>query len=154
MASVFGRRRKMTKLGKLQILKCRLHLPLLPSESEKNPAPYHCSDLIRAETQSKLFSQRPAEQEQGEKRNYRSHDCRRLVFINTCVCRARVIHSANIFHVPSMCHTHWLVSGSSAVLVLRNALHGPIQDRRHPIEQSLRKWLGCSEYPEVFGIPS
>lgn len=52
-----------------------------------------------------------------------------------------------------MCRTHRLVSGSSAILVLlRNVLHGPIQDRRHPIEQSLRKWLGCSEYPEVFGI--
>lgn len=75
-----------------------------------------------------------------------------LVLMDIYGCRARVIHSTNIVHVPSLCHAHWLAAGSSAILwMLRNALNSPIQDRRKPREQSLRKWLGFSEYPEVFG---
>lgn len=97
-----------------------------------------------------------------EKRNQNSHDCKPLVLINISLFWLQNIRFVSVepgsfiqqtFPVCRLCatHTSW---HQLSLLMLRDALNSTIWDMRHPREQSLRKWLGFSELPGVFGIHS
>lgn len=138
-------------------MQCRFHLPLLPSELEKEFALLHGSGSHRTETKYKALPQSPTAPEQGKRETVGfDKTSASFVLIKTSVSAepGSFIQQTILcaFSVP--CTWAGTSQFSSRFSMLRKARNSPIWDKRHSSEQSLRKWFGFSEHPGVFGFQS